>query len=72
MFATAGKDCMVRIYDEETKEVTQKLHGVAWHKPGHNNRLFSVRWSQDDPNILLSGGWDQNVSVRLFRCISGI
>lgn len=62
-FATAGKDCVVRVYDEETKQVAQKLHGVAWHKPGHNNRLFSLRFSPDDPNLLLSGGWDQNVHV---------
>lgn len=61
LFATAGKDCVIRVYDEETKEVRSKLQGVSWHKPGHNNRLFGLRFSPDDPNILLSGGWDQNV-----------
>jgi COMPASS component SWD3 len=62
LFATAGKDCVIRVYDEETKSVKHHLEGVSWHKPGHNNRLFGLRFSPDDPNVLLSGGWDQNVN----------
>lgn len=60
-FATAGKDCRIRIYDAETKEVETRLAGIDWHKTGHNNRLFGLRFSPDSPNILISGGWDQNV-----------
>lgn len=63
LFATAGKDCVVRVYDEETKEVCTKLEGVSWHKPGHNNRLFGLKFSPEDPNLILSGGWDQNVRI---------
>lgn len=71
LFATAGKDCIVRVYDEETKVVKHQLEGVTWHKPGHNNRLFGLRFSPDDPNIILSGGWDQNVLQVPRRCIFG-
>lgn len=60
-FCTGGKDNLIRIYDEETKEVLQQLEGIKWHTHGHNNRIFSVKFSPDDPNILASAGWDQNV-----------
>lgn len=61
MFATAGKDSIIRIYDEETRVVTQELAGVGWKDAGHNNRIFCVKFIPEDPNILLSGGWDTNV-----------
>lgn len=62
-FATAGKDNMVRVYDEETKAVTHKLTGVKWQSHGHNNRIFSLKFKPDDANILVSGGWDSNVKI---------
>ena len=30
-------------------------------QPGHNNRLFSVKIVPYDRNIIISGGWDQNI-----------
>lgn len=60
-FCTAGKDNIIRIYDEETKKIRSNLSAVKWHKQGHNNRVFSVRFKKDEPDILVSGGWDQNV-----------
>ena len=46
-FATAGKDNVIRIYDEETKKVSRELNSIKWHKPGHNNRIFSVKFKKD-------------------------
>ena len=31
--------------------------------PGHSNRIFALRFCNDDPNILLSGGWDSAVFI---------
>lgn len=62
-FATAGKDNVVRIYDEETKKVAHELNAIKWHKPGHNNRIFSLKFKKDEPDLLVSGGWDQNVNI---------
>ena len=62
-FATGGKDNIVRVYDESTKKVISELKSVKWFSPGHNNRLFCVKWNLNDSNILLSGGWDQNINV---------
>ena len=60
-FCTGGKDNILRIYDEETKQVVHKLTGQKWTTHGHNNRIFSVKYKPDDPNIIVSGSWDQNV-----------
>ena len=64
-FCTAGKDNHIRIYDEETKKIVRELSAVKWHKQGHNNRIFSVKFKKDEPDILVSGGWDQNVGILL-------
>ena len=30
---------------------------------GHSNRVFSVKFHPDDPNVVLSGGWDNTVLI---------
>ena len=47
IFATAGKDNVIRIYDDESKKIKQELSSVTWHKQGHNNRVFSVKFKKD-------------------------
>lgn len=46
-FCTAGKDNTIRVYDEETKKITNHLSSIKWHKQGHNNRVFSVKYKKD-------------------------
>ena len=60
--ASAGKDMKILLYDEETKVIKSVLQAIQWQSPGHNNRVFSVKFiGSDDPNTLVSGGWDNNV-----------
>lgn len=61
-FAVCGKDTSIRIYDESTKSVMTTLHEGSTI-PGHSNRVFSVHYNKDDPNIIVSGGWDNNLIV---------
>lgn len=64
IFATAGKDHIVRIYDENTKTCINELKGGTLDKSaGHALRVFSLKFRDTDPNILLSGGWDNTVQV---------
>lgn len=73
MFATGGKDNVVRLYDEKTKKIVNELKSVEWNKVGHNNRIFCVKFAKNDPNMLFSGGWDQNVTIILInRFTAGI
>ncbi len=30
---------------------------------GHTNRVFSVKFDKDDPNMLCSGGWDNTIKI---------
>lgn len=73
-FALGGKDCTIRIIDEHTKSLTTTLSGYSGN-PGHSNRIFSVKYSQDDPNLLVSGGWDNTVllwDIREGKCIGHV
>eukprot|EP00668_Euglena_longa_P029500 GGOE01036851.1.p1 GENE.GGOE01036851.1~~GGOE01036851.1.p1 ORF type:complete len:378 (+),score=114.62 GGOE01036851.1:36-1169(+) len=62
--ATAGMDKCVRVYDELKHVVVHEfrsddLEGTT----GHSNRIYAVKWHNEDPNVLLSGGWDRTVRV---------
>ena len=72
--ASAGKDTAVRVYDEARMELVATLghsdaemrryEGMSGGAVGHTSRCFSVRFVPDDPNLLLSAGWD-NTSVHI-------
>ncbi|CAK9024904.1 WD repeat-containing protein 5, partial [Durusdinium trenchii] len=63
-FATAGKDRLLRVYDEATKRQLMTLQGGDMKETaGHSNRIFSLKYHPEDPNIILSGGWDNTVQV---------
>jgi len=63
MLATAGKDHTVRTYDEQTKTMTHAFDRGVLHHTGHSNRVFASKWKKDDPNVLLTGGWDSSVMI---------
>jgi len=62
-FATAGKDHVIRIYDDETKKVTSRLQGYINKNCGHSNRVFCLKYNPHDPNMLISGAWDNLVLI---------
>jgi COMPASS component SWD3 len=37
--------------------------GLGSSRPGHSNRVFSLKYFPSDENILLSGGWDNTVQI---------
>jgi len=50
----------VRIYDEGTKSLLSELAGGFWYA-GHSNRIFALKFNPEDPNVIMSAGWDQVV-----------
>ena len=62
-FLTGGSDMVVRVYDEQTRKLVTDLEGGGSGEPGHSNRVFCVKFCADDPNLVISGGWDNNVKI---------
>mmetsp|Transcript_25023 Transcript_25023/g.27720 ORF Transcript_25023/g.27720 Transcript_25023/m.27720 type:complete len:161 (+) Transcript_25023:507-989(+) len=48
-------------------KLIQELDPYKSGHAGHSNRVFSVKFSKDDPNILISGGWDNNIVIHDLR-----
>eukprot|EP01065_Artemidia_motanka_P028182 TRINITY_DN33430_c0_g1_i1.p1 TRINITY_DN33430_c0_g1~~TRINITY_DN33430_c0_g1_i1.p1 ORF type:complete len:345 (+),score=81.63 TRINITY_DN33430_c0_g1_i1:49-1083(+) len=67
VFAAAGKDHTVRVYDEETRGQIQSLQWAAPGSPeprgAHSKRVQSVRFAPSDPHLLVSAGWDRTVQI---------
>lgn len=63
-FATAGRDRIIRVYDEATKRLVQTLSGGDMKDTaGHSNRIFSLKYHPLEPHTILSGGWDNTVQI---------
>ncbi len=62
-FAAAGMDCHIYLYDETTRQRTQKMKEGLKNQVGHSNRVFVVKFHPQDHNILLSGGWDNTIQI---------
>ena len=66
-FAASGKDPAIKLIDENTRNVVSRMKGNAGYgvssAAGHSNRVFSVKWHPDDPNVVLSAGWDNTIQI---------
>eukprot|EP01060_Flectonema_neradi_P024846 TRINITY_DN33719_c0_g1_i1.p1 TRINITY_DN33719_c0_g1~~TRINITY_DN33719_c0_g1_i1.p1 ORF type:complete len:326 (+),score=63.08 TRINITY_DN33719_c0_g1_i1:49-1026(+) len=69
LLASAGKDGMIRIYDEEHKGISTTL---KWAEAtnyrevpsaAHSSRVQSVKWFPGSEHLLISGGWDKTVQL---------
>ena len=75
LFASAGKDCKVRIYDFETKKIVTELSRNEFDLEttrGHCNRIYSLKFSPTDTNTLISGGWDDTLQIWDLRASTAV
>eukprot|EP01017_Pseudomicrothorax_dubius_P010530 TRINITY_DN13774_c0_g1_i5.p1 TRINITY_DN13774_c0_g1~~TRINITY_DN13774_c0_g1_i5.p1 ORF type:complete len:365 (-),score=62.76 TRINITY_DN13774_c0_g1_i5:167-1261(-) len=63
LLASGGKDYKVRVYDDDTKSLSVVFNGAEWQYTGHSNRVFAVKFLNDNPNMLISGGWDNTIQI---------
>lgn len=61
MFAAAGQDTIVYVYDEQTKQKVVEMKVGGKNLPGHSSRIFALKFHNNDPNVLVSGGWDRTL-----------
>ena len=60
-FAIGCNDASIKIYDESTKEILIQLGPSKGYDYGHNSRVCSIKWINE--NSLISGGWDNKVII---------
>jgi len=58
-----GSDRNLYVYDESNRTLISTLHSRDEKLSGHQNRIYSIKSSRDDPNIFVSAGWDGNLKV---------
>ena len=59
-FVTAGKDKVVRLYDEATKSLVLEMQASLFGMndiTGHSNRIFSSRFVHDDQHVVITGAY---------------
>jgi COMPASS component SWD3 len=62
-FLTAAYDGIIRTYDEQTRQLVTNLTGGGTGLPGHQSRVVCAKYVPDDPNIIVSGGWDGQICI---------
>eukprot|EP00879_Flechtneria_rotunda_P029907 GHRR01032373.1.p1 GENE.GHRR01032373.1~~GHRR01032373.1.p1 ORF type:complete len:117 (+),score=29.63 GHRR01032373.1:195-545(+) len=72
MFATAGSDTIVRVYDDtRTTPILHLTSGDGNHSCGHTNSVFGMAWKPDEDQVQLA--MRQIIcciSVQCFYCIT--
>ena len=58
-YTIAGADCNVYLYDEASRELVSTMNSNGIKLPGHASRVFCTKFVPDDPNVVISGGWDR-------------
>lgn len=52
VFATAGSDHAVRVYDEATRTAVATLTaGDGVKTTGHSNSVYGLAWKQEEPQV---------------------
>ena len=72
-FALGCHDNTVKVFDENSRSHLFTCESGRGNRLGHSNRIFAVKWL--DENLLVSGGWDNNVvlwDVRAGRSVGGV
>lgn len=62
LLAVAGRDLQIHIYDETTKQLAFTMKEGP-NEPGHSNRIFCCKFNKENPNMVVSGGWDNTVQI---------
>ncbi|XP_038065909.1 uncharacterized WD repeat-containing protein all2124-like isoform X1 [Patiria miniata] len=80
VYATAGKDLCIRLYDAQTNQLLQTYEGSNQLLPvsedendlGHGRRVFALKFHPDDNSIFVTGGWDNCLKIWDKRTSHGV
>jgi WD40 repeat protein len=60
-FVTGAADTVVRLYDEQTRQLVTEFRGGGTGAAGHNSKVMCCKFV--DENLILTGGWDRQIKV---------
>lgn len=62
-YAVGLTDCSIRVIDGATQKEIISLGGKDQnaHINGHMNKIYALKYHKEDPNVLISAGWDDNI-----------
>ncbi|XP_044148394.1 uncharacterized WD repeat-containing protein all2124-like [Bufo gargarizans] len=70
VFATAGKDRHIRLYDSQTNEILNFLMAPDFLTDdeltltsGHTRRIFALKFHPSERHLFVTGGWDNSIKV---------
>nr|XP_033795414.1 protein LST8 homolog isoform X3 [Geotrypetes seraphini] len=70
VYATAGKDRHIRLYDSRTNEILHILEAPDIMNnddltltSGHSRRIFALKFHPNEYHIFLTGGWDNSIKI---------
>ncbi|CAN2390792.1 microtubule severing [Pristimantis euphronides] len=70
VFATAGRDRHIRLYDSQTNEMLTYLMAPdilmddeLSLTSGHTRRIFALRFHPSERHVFVTGGWDDSIKV---------
>lgn len=71
IFATAGKDRTVRVYDSDRLDLIKDFPGTGildedtseLTEFGHGRKVFALKFHPFDDNVFITGGWDKCIKV---------
>lgn len=58
-YTVAGKDMVIYLYDEVTRQLVCPMVSNGIKLMGHTNRVFCTKFLPEDPNVVITGGWDR-------------
>lgn len=61
LIASGGKDTNVRLYDPNKLKHECTVLSESSFVPQHSNRVYSVKFLEENSNLLISGGWDHTI-----------
>jgi COMPASS component SWD3 len=60
---SCGSEPLIRVYDEFKRTLDVTLGGEEFSMNGHSMRVYCCKFDKKDPNVIFSGGWDQNLVI---------
>jgi len=77
VFATAGRDSDIRIYETESNKLVRVYEGFRINRAeqnemAHAKRVFSLKFHPEHENVIVTGGWDDHLKIWDLRTSVGV